>query len=124
MHPKIAEFSNNQIYNGLLINDISTHTQRELENDKLKKLFTKEGSPLIFIDAESKEEKSNDSYINEIEAKLVANLVCLFIKSGVFHNNMGVITFYSSQKYEIKEQLTKKHHRLKRIIQVDTVDAY
>lgn len=120
MHPRIAEFSNEETYKGEHTNDESTITGRGLTNNRIKNIFLNESYPIVFIDTKSRECKISDCYINTKEALNVSRILKSLLRSGVESSDIGIITFYSSQVREIFE----KTSRFNRDTLVGSVDAF
>lgn len=111
---KIIGFSAKYIYNG----NIRPH-----EICRKKKLnidlsgFLSSNKPVVFLNVEGREEYSEGSYINRVEADVAAEIVYMLKKNGVKESDIGVITPYRAQRTRIKNKVGGN-------VEVNTVDSF
>jgi len=79
--------------------------------------FLSGNKPLIFLNVEEREEYSEGSYINRIEADVAAEIAYIFTKNGVKESDIGIITPYRAQRTRIKDKVGGN-------VEVNTVDAF
>eukprot|EP00818_Percolomonas_sp_WS_P008249 CAMPEP_0117456414 /NCGR_PEP_ID=MMETSP0759-20121206/11864_1 /TAXON_ID=63605 /ORGANISM="Percolomonas cosmopolitus, Strain WS" /LENGTH=1522 /DNA_ID=CAMNT_0005249751 /DNA_START=200 /DNA_END=4768 /DNA_ORIENTATION=- len=113
-HPMISQISNTMFY-GQTLQDGITEDEREPLIPYMP--------PVVLIDAFSGKEKfSGGSYSNESEAMLILYMIDIMIKQyAIDPDQIGVISLYKPQAYNIADQLKKKSLRR---IKVSTVDAF
>ena len=117
MHPEIAAFSNRMFYSGQIQNTV-TEDERSFDRiitshptrpnnfsfpDPINDKHT------FFINVDSQEEHggSGTSYLNRNEAEALSGLVSLFYESYVDASQIGIITFYESQRGYILNYLAQ-----------------
>ena len=117
MHPEIAEFSNRMFYSSQIQNTV-TEDERSFYRirtshptrpnsfnfpDPIKDKHT------FFINVDSQEEHggSGTSYLNRHEVEALSALVNLFYESYVDASQIGIITFYESQRGYILNYLAQ-----------------
>ncbi|POG55068.1 DEAD/DEAH box helicase [Haloferax marisrubri] len=115
MNEEIAEFPNVAFYGGNLK---TADINRDWRVDNLK--------PLMGIDIEGKEQQESygKSYYNREEAEAVAKQVKLLVQSDLSIDDIGVITAYSGQISQIKQQVNSLSIPNSRRLTVDTVDSF
>ena len=118
-HPSISAICNEMFYHGELKDGISC-TQREPIVEWLPTLS------VVDVD-DGKEECGNDgSYFNLKEALIIVNVLEKILKCGINPHQVGVITQYKSQVWNINS-LLRNHIRSTadiKTIQISTVDAF
>jgi len=119
MNQKLYEFANLHFYE----NKMLTRT-RILPDEKIMNNlpFPNKDFPSFFYNVLGKEETENKSYFNMDEVQSVFKCVNKLIENKIELRNIGVITFYSSQKQKYYETFYKevKYHDLK----IDTIDGF
>ena len=117
MDNMLMEFPNREFYNNELICGTSTkNTTSTIFNSNFEN-----GNSMIFIDTSLAKNNSestlnySNSYINQLEANIVKNIVNDCINSDLNTNDIGVITNYSDQVKLIKSMID---------IEVETVDGF
>src|SRR5699024_2054733 len=110
MHRDIARFPNRRFYDDLL------ESGRAIDS-------LDDHPPIVGYDIGGSETVSHDSTANPTEARLVAHLVGEFIDDGIDPVEIGVITPYTAQKYEIEDALAATSVDTAPI-KVDTIDAF
>ena len=119
MNQKLYEFANLHFYE----NKMLTRT-RILPDEKIMNNlpFPNKDFPSFFYNVLGKEETENKSYFNMDEVQAVFKCVNKLVENKIELRNIGVITFYSSQKQKYYETFYKevKYHDLK----IDTIDGF
>lgn len=123
MHPDISCFSNENFYNGEIINGVS-----EKERTPKDFIFPKPiaSLPTFFFDVCSDEELSGsgDSYLNRFEAEAIREILQYLYDHNIEGNRIGIITFYDGQKGHLKTYLSAKLPRkFNTEIEILSVDA-
>ncbi|OMJ83072.1 hypothetical protein SteCoe_16051 [Stentor coeruleus] len=107
MHPKIACFSNENFYEGILENGVNEE-QRTYENFSFPEPV--KSVPTFFYDVCSDEELSGsgDSYLNRFEAEAIREILQYMHENNLPGNKIGIITFYDGQKGYLKTYLNSR----------------
>lgn len=127
MHPKLAEFSNTEFYNGEIENGPNTASHLSNRPRSLNFFFPDCRNSRLFINHSHFDMRKNKTFQNKGEAALIAKIVVRMVNRGVNIEDIGVITFYSRQIFFIKDEINKitsRRNNLHRKIQIDTVDAF
>jgi hypothetical protein len=100
MHPKIAEFSSREFYDGRLMTGI-TDMQRPAV---MGYNWPKPGCGISFVNTDGFEKMDTDSYYNEEEAKEVINILEQVLRAGeISVLDVGVVTPYSAQVRQMRQ---------------------
>ncbi|WP_458186260.1 DEAD/DEAH box helicase [Haladaptatus sp. NG-WS-4] len=114
MHESIANFSNNEFYDGLLL------------HGEANKSATISGlDPLVGINIDEPESDRGNSRANPHEARVVIAQVQKALNAGVDPSNVGVITPYTGQKDLVERQLASEFMASQADeIKVQTIDSF
>ena len=114
MHEDIAEFSNNQFYDGLL-----------RHGDANRDATIADLEPLIGIHCDGEQSWRNDSYANEDEADIVVAQVNKLLTNEIDPSNIGVITPYRGQIGVVEDALREQFgSNVERQMKVQTIDSF
>ncbi len=114
MHEKIANFSNREFYDDLLLHG---EENRTATLDDLK--------PLVGLHSDSPEEEAGNSYINQKEAEIVTAQVQKALNADVEPEDVGVITPYSKQKQPVLNELRNElGSEISDNVKVQTIDSF
>ena len=118
MHKSLYEFSNKHFYNNQMI----THGDIQLdENVKNNFPWPNKDVPTFFYNIIDTEKNENCSYYNEKEIYHVYGVVHKLIKAGARADNIGIITPYNAQKYQLYDKFSNdKYDNLK----IESVDGF
>ncbi|HEV3383579.1 MAG TPA: AAA domain-containing protein [Gemmata sp.] len=123
MHETIMGFSNAAFYEGLLVahETVAGHRLCDLPGVRSEPLTE---TPLQFIDTagagyDEEIEEDTKSRLNRQEADLAARKVRQLLETGVFSNQIGVITPYRAQVRRLRELLSDIPG-----LEVDSVDGF
>ena len=122
MHDSLYEFSNTHFYN----NQIKTSNDMKIEIDEnvSKTLpWPNPTKPLFFYNYTGDEEKSHNSYFNKTEIRMIKSVVYKLIKSGVLPKNIGIITPYNAQKYQLYGEFSNKPN-IYEDLRIESVDGF
>ncbi len=139
MHRQISDFASTTFYNGLLIPD------RSVANRVLKlaptglwsatvapaiKRAVHPGSPLVFLDVQSKQENSG-AKISNAEARTIRDVVAELLLQGITETEIGIIAPYRAQVANLRRHLFSDDsasgwQALKPLspLSIDTVDRF
>lgn len=114
MHKSIANFSNEEFYDGLLFHGEANESATFSE---LK--------PLIGIDIDKPESDRRNSRANPHEAEVVVAQVQKSLNAGIDASNVGVITPYTGQRDLIEnEVLSEFGEDIAQKIKIQTIDSF
>ncbi|XP_066222892.1 probable helicase senataxin [Saccopteryx leptura] len=118
MHPDICLFPSNYIYSRSLRTSRLTETTRCASDWPFQPY-------LVFDVGDGSERRSNDSYVNFQEIKMVIELIKLLKdrRKDFTSRNIGIITHYKAQKMMIQKELDEEFEG-NGPAEVDTVDAF
>lgn len=101
MHPDISAFSNANFYQGRLKDRVSKK-ERELTTYVIKDHIT-------FLQTDGKEEMNETSFYNKAELERVIKLINDFLSSGVYPEDIGVISPYSAQVKALRREFKNQY---------------
>ncbi|OMJ83073.1 hypothetical protein SteCoe_16052 [Stentor coeruleus] len=123
MHPDISCFSNENFYQGSIINGVNEQ-ERTLKNFEFPMPVA--SLPTFFYDVCSDEELSGsgDSYLNRFEAEAIREILQYMYDHNICGSQIGIITFYDGQKGHLKTYLfAKLSRKFVEEIEILSVDA-
>lgn len=114
-HPKIAEFSANAFYGGLLQSGVDPEKRPAPKGF----IWPSDKAPVCFLEVPERESRSGDSKENHAEAKKVQETVSALLSAGELTcHDIGVVTPYMGQvralRKSLREQLQPMLRRLQR----------
>ena len=126
MHPALSEFPSNRFYEGSLQNGIAVSDRTQDGNDFDWPVPSK---PMLFYNCVGQEEisSSGTSYLNRNEATICEKIVTHFLNSGVYSDQIGVITPYEGQRAYVVNHMQRNgslRTQLYKEIEVASVDSF
>eukprot|EP00792_Barthelona_sp_PAP020_P006651 TRINITY_DN3050_c0_g1_i1.p1 TRINITY_DN3050_c0_g1~~TRINITY_DN3050_c0_g1_i1.p1 ORF type:complete len:949 (-),score=282.10 TRINITY_DN3050_c0_g1_i1:193-3039(-) len=126
MHPALSTFPSATFYEGTLQDGVSAE-ERTLPQMKFP--WPVANRPFMFYSSNGYEELSatGTSFINRMEAEIVAKVVHKFLSCGVHPENIGIITPYEGQRAYIVQHLMRQgvlQQNLYRRLEVSSVDSF
>lgn len=103
MHPKIAEFSARQFYDGRLKTGITAEDRPALEGFK----WPVPDCGVAFINIEGTERRDSDSYANDLEAEAVSEVLEGVLRAGLSVLEIGVVSPYSAQVRSMRQNMRR-----------------
>lgn len=119
MNEKLYEFPNRKFYENKMITKVKVLPD---ENIIQNIPWPKKDFPSFFYNVSGNEKKENNSYYNQEEVLSVFQCVNKLIENKVELKNIGVITFYSTQKQRFYEKFYTKEKYLD--LKIDTIDGF
>ena len=105
MHPKIAQFSSQHFYGGLLKTGVAA-TERRLPDGFL---WPNPTLGVAFVPVAAEESAQGFSYSNFAEARCVVDIVCSLLEKGNLDiSDVGIITPYAAQVELLKAELARE----------------
>ena len=117
MHEFLYKFSNKFFYN----NEINSDKNIEYLDQNIMNSFPwpNKDIPSFFYNYNSLETKKINSYKNTKEIELIIQIVYRLTKAGVLPKDIGIITPYNAQKYELINKFDEEKYCDMRIESVD-----
>lgn len=129
MHPEISRFPNSYFYEGKLVDGptMFTANRRPWHSNPML-------SPFKFFDVSGQEGTwkrdsgiESKSKLNELEARIAANLVAMIAKSadGDMIGKIGIVTPYKDQRRALRKEIIYRFgSRASQAIEISTIDGF